>query len=142
MYYKRRRPRLRSKCIPIFVVVLNDEGNMFLNNFYISSYKQQHQTFVQHVNQQIVMLDSQKQALEPIPISNTNKIPPLMPAGSPSPNNFPVNTDRVEPPRKSIKPPPPLMSQNITMQSFDNNDNSFGISHVRFRKLILITCLL
>lgn len=115
------------------------------------SYKQQHQTFVQHINQQVTLLDTQKLALEQQQqqhnLLNTKKIPPLLPPASEDLlNNVQLNGNNIQNQQGTNfisndrnKKPPPLMSQNIQMpnmssgptsirQLFDTNDNSFGVS--------------
>lgn len=106
------------------------------------SYKQQHQTFVQHINQQVALLDNQKLALEQQQ-QQTLKIPPLMPLVPDdlmNPNNVQLNGNQAGnnfAPNDRNKKPPPLMSQNISMPNlssgppsmrtpFDNNDPGYG----------------
>lgn len=129
------------------------------------SYKQQHQAFVQHATQQIALIESQKKALEQQagPKVTQNQIPPLMPPGvdlkplnNPNyPNNSlnnlnngssmgPANSLIVGRNDRSLGPPPPLMSQQVSipginmpaqspvMNSYNNNGNASNIDLSNF----------
>lgn len=110
---------------------------------------------MQHINQQITVLDTQKLALEQQQqqqnILNAKKIPPLMPPGADdimnmNPNNVTLSLNGNSMPnqpgnnfgpndRNKNNKPPPLMSQNISMPSLMagpppmrkpfDNDNNF-----------------
>lgn len=98
------------------------------------SYKQQHQIFIQHASQQIAIFDQQKQALkvpqpqttpqptppptQPLPSSEQSHILPIECGDSVSNNQNNLNgnsSNFIGNNRNDCRPPPPLMSQNITM---------------------------
>lgn len=104
------------------------------------SYKQQHQIFIQHAAQQIAILDTQKLALK-VPQPQTSSQlsqPPIQSASADqaqltllanecdsnqnsingNANNFNRNDNRL-----NSGPPPPLMSQNISMPRTGMNPN-------------------
>lgn len=99
----------------------------------VFSYQQQHLTFVQHVNQQITLLENQKQTLEQQ--LQAPKIPPLMPLGPDdlmNPSNVQLNGNQAGNnfgPNDRNKKLAPLMSQNISLpnlRAFDGGDNNYG----------------
>ena len=74
------------------------------------SYKQQHQTFIQHATQQINLLETQKQALEQQAMAKIvapKQIPPLLPPGvDPQP------------------PPSSMLNKNYSNQNLNNGKNN------------------